>query len=113
MKMGVDDADLISSLRSNDDKGFLCGKVLGDLGADVVKIKPPGGDPARSMAPFYKDIPHPEKSLFWLYTNLDKKGSARRDKLCARLSGRGRRGLLLAFCGPYGRLLNGLSSQKG
>jgi len=57
-----------------DQKGLLCGKVLGDLGADVVKIEPPGGDPARSIGPFYKDIPHPEKSLFWLYANLNKRG---------------------------------------
>ena len=56
------------------EKGFLCGKVLGDLGADVIKIEPPGGDPARNRGPFYKDMVHPEKSLFWLYTNLNKRG---------------------------------------
>lgn len=56
------------------DKGFLCGRVLGDLGADVIKIEPSGGDPARRIGPFYKDIPHPEKSLFWFYANLNKRG---------------------------------------
>ena len=25
-------------------KGFLCGKILGDLGADVIKIERPGSD---------------------------------------------------------------------
>lgn len=28
--------------------GWLCGKVLADLGAEVVKVEPPGGDPGRS-----------------------------------------------------------------
>ena len=57
-----------------DEKGLLCGKVLGDLGADVIKVERPGGDPARDTGPFYKDIPHPEKSLFWFFTNLNKRG---------------------------------------
>jgi len=57
-----------------DEKGLLCGKLLGDFGADVIKIEPPGGDPARNIGPFYKDIPHPEKSLFWFFTNLNKRG---------------------------------------
>ena len=49
-----------------DDKGFLCGKILGDLGADVIKVEPPGGIPDRNIGPFYNDIPHPEKSLYWV-----------------------------------------------
>jgi crotonobetainyl-CoA:carnitine CoA-transferase CaiB-like acyl-CoA transferase len=57
-----------------DERGLLCGKILGDFGADVIKIEPPGGDPARNIGPFYKDIPHPEKSLFWFFTNLNKRG---------------------------------------
>lgn len=57
----------------SDEKGVLCAKLLGDLGADVIKIEPPGGDPARNIGPFYKDIPHPERSLFWFYTNMHKR----------------------------------------
>ena len=57
-----------------DEKGQFCGKLLGDLGADVVKIEPPGGEPCRHVGPFLDDIPHPERSLsFWSY-NTSKRG---------------------------------------
>ncbi|MDA0265056.1 MAG: CoA transferase [Chloroflexi bacterium] len=48
-----------------DDRGLLAGKILADLGADVLQIEPPGGSPARDIGPFYGDDPRPEKSLFW------------------------------------------------
>ncbi len=54
--------------------GHLAGKVLGDFGADVIKIEKPGGDSSRNIGPFYKDIPDPEKSLFWFATNTSKRG---------------------------------------
>jgi crotonobetainyl-CoA:carnitine CoA-transferase CaiB-like acyl-CoA transferase len=57
-----------------DQKGLLSGKILGDLGADVIKIERPGGDPARNIGPFHRDIPDPQKSLFWFFTNLNKRG---------------------------------------
>ena len=57
-----------------DEKGHLCGKILGDMGADVIKIEPPGGDGLRNRGPFYKDTPDPEKSLPWIYANLNKRG---------------------------------------
>ncbi len=57
-----------------DEKGFICGKVLADLGADVIKIERPGGDPARRIGPFYHDIAHPEKSLYWFAFNSNKRG---------------------------------------
>jgi crotonobetainyl-CoA:carnitine CoA-transferase CaiB-like acyl-CoA transferase len=56
-----------------DERGFLCGKALGDLGADVIKIEKPGGDPGRSIGPFYHDIPDPEKSLYWFAFNANKR----------------------------------------
>jgi benzylsuccinate CoA-transferase BbsE subunit len=57
-----------------DEKGLMCGKIMGDLGADVIKIEKPGGDPARNIAPFYQDKIDPEKSLFWFAMNTSKRG---------------------------------------
>lgn len=57
-----------------DEKGLMCGKILGDMGADVIKIERPGGDLARNIGPFYHDEPHPEKSLFWFALNTSKRG---------------------------------------
>jgi benzylsuccinate CoA-transferase BbsE subunit len=62
------------ALDLTDENGFLCGKILADLGADVIKIEKPGGDPARRMGPFWGDIPHPEKSLYWFAYNSNKRG---------------------------------------
>jgi crotonobetainyl-CoA:carnitine CoA-transferase CaiB-like acyl-CoA transferase len=57
-----------------DEKGQFCGKLLGDLGADVVKIEPPGGERNRRIGPFLDDIPHPERSLSFWYYNTSKRG---------------------------------------
>ena len=62
------------ALDLTDDKGFLCGRVLADLGADVIKIEPPNGDPSRRIGPFYHDDPDPEKSLYWFAYNGGKRG---------------------------------------
>jgi crotonobetainyl-CoA:carnitine CoA-transferase CaiB-like acyl-CoA transferase len=51
----------------------ICGKIFADLGADVIKIEPPGGDLSRRIGPFYKDIPDPQKSLFWFAYNTSKR----------------------------------------
>lgn len=48
-------------------------RLLGELGADVIKIERPGGSPSR-VAPYYKDIPDSEKSLLWFAYNTDKRG---------------------------------------
>jgi len=56
------------------EKGFLCGKILADLQADVIKIERPGGDESRNLGPFYHDIPDAEKSLYWFAYNLNKRG---------------------------------------
>lgn len=54
-------------------RGLLCGQILGDLGADVIKIEPPGGSPARQLKPFYHDQPHPDRSLYWWAYNRNKR----------------------------------------
>mgnify|MGYP001606627768 FL=1 len=57
-----------------DEKGQFCGKLMADLGADVIKIEPPGGQNTRAVGPFLDDIPHRERSLsFWHY-NTSKRG---------------------------------------
>jgi len=48
-----------------DERGLLAGKILADMGADVLQVEPPGGSPARNVGPFHGDDPQPEKSLFW------------------------------------------------
>lgn len=53
--------------------GMYCTKILGLMGADVVKVEPPGGDPTRKTAPFYEDVPNDDRSLPWFYLNTDKR----------------------------------------
>jgi len=57
-----------------DAKGFLCGKILADLGVNVIKVERPGGDPSRAIGPFWGGKPDPEKSLNWFAYNSNKKG---------------------------------------
>ena len=57
-----------------DERGLLCGKILGDLGANVVQVEPPGGSPARQVGPFYGDDPAPDKSLYWWAYCANKRG---------------------------------------
>ena len=50
-----------------------CGKLLADMGAEVIKIEPPGGVPARWVPPFVDDIPDANKSLFFWHYNINKR----------------------------------------
>jgi crotonobetainyl-CoA:carnitine CoA-transferase CaiB-like acyl-CoA transferase len=53
--------------------GVYCGKLMADMGADVIKVEPPGGDPMRDLGPFLKDDGRPEHSLYWLHFNTNKR----------------------------------------
>lgn len=57
-----------------DEKGSECGKILGDLGADVIKVEKPGGDRARRIGPFFHGSENPEESLHWWAYNSSKRG---------------------------------------
>ena len=56
-----------------DEQGYLCGKILGGLGAEIIKIEPPGGDRGRRIGPFIGDQPDPDGSLYWIAFNVNKK----------------------------------------
>ena len=49
-------------------------RTLAWLGADVIKVEPPGGDFSRSVGPFPDGVPHPEKSALFLAMNAGKRG---------------------------------------
>src|SRR5215469_4970542 len=52
------------------EKGELCGRMLADLGADVVRLEPPEGALSRRMPPY-----HGEHSLYFAVRNFNKRGS--------------------------------------
>jgi crotonobetainyl-CoA:carnitine CoA-transferase CaiB-like acyl-CoA transferase len=49
-------------------------KLLADLGADVIKVEPPAGDPMRRRPPFKDDAPNLEGSLWFGYYHENKRG---------------------------------------
>ena len=57
-----------------DEKGVYGTKLLADLGADVIRVEPPGGDRTRDIGPFWHEAPHRERSLFFWYMNTSKRG---------------------------------------
>jgi crotonobetainyl-CoA:carnitine CoA-transferase CaiB-like acyl-CoA transferase len=73
-----------------DEQAEYCGLALAGLGAEVIKVEPPGGSPTRRIGPFYEDRADPERSLFfWQYNRgkrsvvLDLHQQRDRDRFCA------------------------------
>lgn len=52
----------------------LAGKLFGDMGADVILVEPPGGDPSRGYPPFVDDEPETDRSLYWWHYHTSKRG---------------------------------------
>ena len=50
------------------------GRQLAELGAEVLKVEPPGGDPSRRSGPFVRDVPHQDGSALFLHLNVGKRG---------------------------------------
>ena len=53
---------------------MLAGRILADLGADVVVVEPVAGSAGRRLAPFLDDVPGIERSLTWQALNYNKRG---------------------------------------
>jgi crotonobetainyl-CoA:carnitine CoA-transferase CaiB-like acyl-CoA transferase len=58
----------IRVIDQSDENGELCGRLLADLGAEVIRVEPPGGVASRRFPPFHK-----ETSLYFTVRNLGKK----------------------------------------
>jgi len=67
---GVTALDGVSVLDLTVERGWLCGRLLADLGADVVKGEPPGGEPGRRAGLFADpERPDVEENLSWWFCN--------------------------------------------
>ncbi len=57
-----------------DERGEFLGRLLANLGAEVIKVEPPGGASSRDIGPFYQDQPGAERSIYWWHFNIGKLG---------------------------------------
>lgn len=58
----------------SDERGLLCGRILADLGADVLRVEPPNGSTARKIGPFLGGTPSLEGSLYWWFYAANSRG---------------------------------------
>ena len=63
----------LSVLEIASDRAAYAGKLLGDLGADVIVVEPPGGHASRWYGPFVDDEPDPDRCLWWWNYNTSKR----------------------------------------
>src|SRR5215470_4492316 len=63
----------LRALDLTDPLGYLCGRLLVDLGVEVIKVEPPGGDAGRRLAPCFRGANGRECGLFWYATNAGKR----------------------------------------
>ena len=66
--------EVLRVLELSSERCAYAGKLLADMGADLILIEPPGGDPMRSFPPFAGDRPGPERSLGWWHHQTSKRG---------------------------------------
>ncbi|MCE2392328.1 MAG: CoA transferase [Proteobacteria bacterium] len=64
----------IRAIELSDERIAFAGKLLGDMGAEVIAVEPPGGQRMRSYPPFRDDRPDAERSLYWWHYNTSKFG---------------------------------------
>jgi crotonobetainyl-CoA:carnitine CoA-transferase CaiB-like acyl-CoA transferase len=70
---------LLSGIRVLDlagESAVLAARLLADLGADVIRVEPPGGDSVRRRAPFFGGVEGLEASLHHLHYNRNKRSVA-------------------------------------
>lgn len=61
-------------LELSNERISLAGKLMADMGADVILIEPPGGDPLRKHPPFLNDEAGENQSLCWWHYHTSKRG---------------------------------------
>ena len=72
--MATDSSAASALIEIADELGEYCGKLLAGLGAEVIKVEPPGGEAPATYGPFAGDVPGPNRSLYFWHYNFGKRG---------------------------------------